>query len=127
MRMGGEGGAEKTTYLLERRCGGGRYKDETNPGERGYSMSGGNRFTDVFSRVRGLSAMPSALMFAKPFHQHSCGLTSGTPGFHFSPKCRPQNEVKHATHVEHQVLGAKDVDTTRNNKARTGAGFAGRF
>jgi hypothetical protein len=25
------------------------------------------------------------------------------------------------------VLGAKDVDTTRNNKARTGAGFAGRF
>ncbi|MGF6556416.1 hypothetical protein ABIA48_002796 [Pseudomonas sp. S30_BP2TU TE3576] len=44
-------------------------QDETNPGERGYSMSGGNRFTDDFSSFRGLLAMPSTLMFAKPFDQ----------------------------------------------------------
>lgn len=61
-------------------------QDETNPGERGYSMSGGNRFTDGFSSVRGLSAMPPALMFAKPFDQHLCGLTSGNAPLSFLAK-----------------------------------------
>lgn len=61
-------------------------QDETDPGERSYSMSGGNRFTDGFSSVRGLSAMPPALMFAKPFDQHLCGLTSGNARLSFLAK-----------------------------------------
>jgi len=44
-------------------------QDETNPGERDYSMAGGNRFTDAFSSFRGLLAMQQALMLAKPFGQ----------------------------------------------------------
>ena len=44
-------------------------QDKTNPGERGYSMAGGNWFTNAFSSFQGLLAMLQALMPAKPFDQ----------------------------------------------------------
>lgn len=94
-------------------------QDETNPGERGYSMVGGNRFIDGFSNVRGLLAMPPALMFAKPFDQHLCGLTSGK-----RQRIVRENEVNSSTSDTRMNRSSSFmIGTPRQQKSRANGGL----